>query len=109
MELFLFMMLVLDVGSDSFEYMDIVQLVINSANGVECVKRMLESIDVEGDTTRHHAARGEHVEVIRLLLASGASPIRENIYGRTPTELEDPDSEARRVLEEAASAVTNHS
>ncbi|KAL3531997.1 hypothetical protein ACH5RR_005518 [Cinchona calisaya] len=89
-------------------YTDIVQLIINSANGPECVKRMLESVDVEGDTPLHHAARGEHMDAIRLLLASGASPTRENIYGKTPSELADPDTEAKRILEEAASAVVSH-
>ncbi|KAA8516591.1 hypothetical protein F0562_016903 [Nyssa sinensis] len=86
-------------------FAEIVQLLISGANDPECVKRMLESVDVEGDTPLHHAARGEHVDVIRLLLASGASPLKTNIYGKTPNELSDPDTEARRILEAAASAV----
>ena len=31
-------------------FVEIVQLLINSANDTECVKRMLESVDAEGDT-----------------------------------------------------------
>lgn len=30
----------------------------------------------------HHAARGEHAEVIQLLLANGASPTKTNTYGK---------------------------
>lgn len=30
----------------------------------------------------HHAARGEHVDIVRLLLASGASPAISNTYGK---------------------------
>lgn len=30
----------------------------------------------------HHAARGEHADVIRMLLASGASPTKANLYGK---------------------------
>ncbi|XP_027175387.1 tankyrase-1 [Coffea eugenioides] len=89
-------------------YTDIVQLLLNSGNSPECVKRMLESVDLDGDTPLHHAARGEHMEAIRLLLASGASPNRENVYGKTPRELAEPDTEARRILEEAASAMAGH-
>ncbi|KAH9671146.1 ANK REP REGION domain-containing protein [Citrus sinensis] len=87
-------------------FIEIVQLLINSASGTECVKRMLETVDAEGDTPLHHAARGEHVDVIRLLLASGASPTKANLYGKTPSELPEPDTEARRILEVAASAAS---
>ncbi|KAK9195384.1 hypothetical protein WN943_003505 [Citrus x changshan-huyou] len=87
-------------------FIEIVQLLINSASGTECVKRMLETVDAEGDTPLHHAARGEHVDVIRLLLASGASPTKANLYGKTPSELPEPDTEARRILEVAASGQT---
>lgn len=31
-------------------FIEIVQLLINSASGTECVKRMLETVDAEGDT-----------------------------------------------------------
>lgn len=31
-------------------FVEIVQLLLNSANDRECVKRMLESVDAEGDT-----------------------------------------------------------
>lgn len=90
-------------------FIEIVQLLINSASDTECVKRMLETVDAEGDTPLHHAARGEHVDVIRLLLASGASPTKANLYGKTPSELPEPDTEARRILEAAVNAqpVTN--
>ena len=70
----------------------------------ECVKRMLETVDAKGDTSLpslHHAARGENVGVIRLLLASS---ICTNSYRKTPSELADPDTEARRILGAYASA-----
>nr|CAN64838.1 hypothetical protein VITISV_030376 [Vitis vinifera] len=54
------------------------------------------------DYPLHHAARGEHVGVIRLLLAHGASPTKGNIYGKIPSELADMDTEAKRILEAAA-------
>ncbi|XP_042503816.1 poly [ADP-ribose] polymerase tankyrase [Macadamia integrifolia] len=87
-------------------YMEIVRLLINGANDTDCVKRMLDTVDVEGDTPLHHAARGEHVDVIQLLLDSGASPTKANIYGKIPSELPDPETQARRILEAAANAVT---
>ncbi|CAN1196845.1 BRCA1-associated RING domain protein 1 [Linum perenne] len=80
-------------------YTEIVQLLLNHANGSEAVKRMLETIDDEGDTPLHHAARGEHSEIVTLLLDSGASVTRTNSYGKIPSELADPDTEARRILE----------
>ncbi|KAJ6871151.1 hypothetical protein NC652_036730 [Populus alba x Populus x berolinensis] len=79
----------------------IVQLLVNSANSAERVERMLEIVDYEGDTPLHHAARGEHADVIRLLLASGASATTANSYGKTPSELSEPDTEAHRILESA--------
>ncbi|KAF3959547.1 hypothetical protein ACB098_09G037400 [Castanea mollissima] len=85
-------------------YIEIAQLLLNFSNDSEIVKRMLESVDVEGDTPLHHAARGEHVDVIRLLLASGASPTNTNSYAKTPSELADQNTEARRILEAAAAA-----
>ncbi|CAA3017129.1 tankyrase-1 [Olea europaea var. sylvestris] len=90
-------------------YTQVVQLLLNGANDPERVKRMLQTVDVEGDTPLHHAARGEYDDVIRLLLAHGASPTATNIYGKTPSELTDPGTEARRILEEASSAVSAHS
>ncbi|PIN21487.1 Fetal globin-inducing factor (contains ankyrin repeats) [Handroanthus impetiginosus] len=89
-------------------YTEIAQLLINCANDPGRVKRMLETVDTEGDTPLHHAARGEYGNVIRLLLAYGASPSRTNVYGKTPTELADPGTEARRILEEAACAVVGN-
>ncbi|CAI9780187.1 unnamed protein product [Fraxinus pennsylvanica] len=90
-------------------YTEVVQLLLNSANDPDRIKRMLETVDVEGDTPLHHAARGEYENVIRLLLAYGASPTAANTYGKTPSELTDPGTEARRILEEASSAVSVHS
>ncbi|KAL1533645.1 tankyrase-like [Salvia divinorum] len=66
---------------------------------------MLETVDTEGDTPLHHAARGEYSDVIRLLLAHGASPTKTNIHGKTPLELADPETEAWRVLKEALGSV----
>ncbi|XP_031249488.1 poly [ADP-ribose] polymerase tankyrase-like [Pistacia vera] len=88
-------------------FIEIVQFLINSANNTERVKRMLETVDAEGDTPLHHAARGEHEDVIRLLLDSGASPTKANLYGKIPSELADPHTEARRILEAAANANAN--
>lgn len=87
-------------------FIEIVQLLLNSANDAECVKRMLETVDAEGDTPLHHAARGEHVDVIRLLLASGSSITATNAYGKTPCELPDPGTEAKRILEAADRTVS---
>ncbi|KAE9619647.1 hypothetical protein Lal_00038167 [Lupinus albus] len=80
-------------------FTQIVQLLFNKANDTEHIKRMLESVDSEGDTPLHHAARGEHVDVIRLLLSNGASPTKTNLYGKTPAELPDLGTDARRLLE----------
>ncbi|KAJ4970885.1 hypothetical protein NE237_003984 [Protea cynaroides] len=87
-------------------FTEIVRLLINSANNADCVKRMLDTVDIEGDTPLHHAARGEHVDVIQLLLAAGASPTKANIYGKIPSELSDPESQARMIIEAAANSVT---
>ncbi|KAL2323190.1 hypothetical protein Fmac_027569 [Flemingia macrophylla] len=86
-------------------YMEVVQLLLNRANDAEHIKRMLESVDSEGDTPLHHAARGEHVDVIRLLLSNGASSTKENLYGKTPADLPDRHTEARRLLEAAATSM----
>ncbi|XP_039125724.1 BRCA1-associated RING domain protein 1-like isoform X2 [Dioscorea cayenensis subsp. rotundata] len=67
----------------------------------DSINRMLNTVDAEGDTPLHHAARGEHLNVIQLLLATGASPKKTNIYGKIPAELADPGTEARRFLESA--------
>lgn len=81
-------------------FTDIVQLLINAASP-DCVERMLNTVDVEGDTPLHHATRGDHLPVVHLLLAAGASRTRINIYGKTPAELADPDTEVRSFLEGA--------
>ncbi|CAM8878845.1 unnamed protein product [Rhodiola kirilowii] len=86
-------------------FKEIVQLLINHAPDSDCVMRMLDSVDAEGDTPLHHAARGEHLDVIRLLLASGASPTKTNTYGKTPGDLAEPDTEVKRVLVDACTAV----
>ncbi|XP_076915340.1 uncharacterized protein LOC143574650 [Bidens hawaiensis] len=83
-------------------FMEIVQLLIGKADSPECVKRMLESVDVEGDTPLHHAARGEHKEIVQLLLSLGASTSKTNVYGKTPGELAEPNTEAWVILEAAA-------
>jgi ankyrin repeat protein len=89
-------------------FTEIVRLLVNHSNDPECVKRMLGCVDAEGDTPLHHAARGEHVDIVRFLLASGASPTKTNSYGKTPCELVDPETEIRRVLEDAVSASASH-
>ncbi|XP_008807699.2 poly [ADP-ribose] polymerase tankyrase-2 [Phoenix dactylifera] len=86
-------------------FTDIVQYIINFAGSPDCVERMLNITDAEGDTPLHHAARGEHLDVIRLLLAAGASPKKTNVYGKTPAELADPDTEVWSVLTAAAASV----
>ncbi|KAI5418389.1 ABC transporter G member 35 [Lathyrus oleraceus] len=53
----------------------------------------------------HHAARGEHADVIRLLLSNGASATKENLYGKTPAELPEHGTDARRLLEAATTAM----
>ncbi|KAF8085755.1 hypothetical protein N665_0648s0006 [Sinapis alba] len=82
-------------------YLGIVELLFSQASGPECVKRMIETVDIEGDTPLHHAARGEHLDVIRFLLGSGASPTIKNSYGKTPGELADINTDAWRILEVA--------
>ncbi|WVY96718.1 hypothetical protein V8G54_028869 [Vigna mungo] len=86
-------------------FTEIVQLLLNRANSAEHIKRMLESVDSEGDTPLHHAARGEHVDVIRLLLSNGASSTKENLYGKTPADLPDQNTDARSLLHAAVPAM----
>ncbi|CAN4121483.1 unnamed protein product [Withania somnifera] len=85
-------------------YTEIARLLINHAPDHECVKRMLDTFDEEGDTPLHHAARGEHLDVIKLLIASGASACMRNLLGKTPSELVEPESEACIILDEAIGA-----
>ncbi|CAJ1968867.1 unnamed protein product [Sphenostylis stenocarpa] len=87
-------------------FIEIVQLLLNKANDAEHIKRMLESVDSEGDTPLHHAARGEHVDVINLLLSHGASLAKENLYGKTPADLPDQNTDARALLRAAVLAMT---
>jgi ankyrin repeat protein len=46
----------------------------------------------------HHAARGEHLDVVKLLLQGGACPKKENSYGQTPADMADQDTEVRTLL-----------
>jgi ankyrin repeat protein len=46
----------------------------------------------------HHAARGEHLYVVNLLLQAGACPKKENSYGQTPADMADQDTEVRTLL-----------
>ncbi|KAI3716668.1 hypothetical protein L1987_67698 [Smallanthus sonchifolius] len=90
-------------------FLEIVQLLIGKADSPECLKRMLDTVDVEGDTPLHHAARGEQKEIVQLLLSLGASPTKTNVYGKTPGELAEPNTEAWAILEAATrpSAMTS--
>ncbi|KAF9602616.1 hypothetical protein IFM89_030222 [Coptis chinensis] len=80
-------------------FSEIAQLLINAASNSDCLKRMLGTVDVEGDTPLHHAARGEHVDVVRILLAAGASPLKPNIYGKIPAKLSDPHMELSLAMD----------
>jgi len=76
-----------------------VQYMLNfAANRDDCIVRMLNTVDSEGDTPLHHAARGEHLDVVKLLLEAGASPKKENTYGQTPADMADQDTEVRTLL-----------
>lgn len=93
-------------------FTEIVSYILNFAsNNPECITRMLNTVDVEGDTViiclsfstffwrsflallekliwrdvfqpLHHAARGEQMEVVKILLEAGASPNKTNAYGQ---------------------------
>ncbi|WOL15222.1 hypothetical protein Cni_G24003 [Canna indica] len=54
----------------------------------------------------HHAARGEHLDVVRLLPAAGASPNKTNMFGKIPAELADQDTEVPSILTVAAAGDT---
>ncbi|KAI7752790.1 hypothetical protein M8C21_021742 [Ambrosia artemisiifolia] len=82
-------------------FLEIVRLLIGKADSPECLKRMLETVDVEGDTPLHHAARGEHEAIVQLLLSIGASPTKTNVYGKTPGELAETNTETWTILEAA--------
>ncbi|XP_073156652.1 uncharacterized protein [Henckelia pumila] len=89
-------------------FSEIVHELINHANDPEHLKRMLETVDGDGDTPLHHAARGECGNIVSLLLAHGASPMTTNLDGKTPTELAEPGTDARRILEMASGALSVH-
>lgn len=86
-------------------FTEIVQLLLNRAIDAEHLQKLLDAVDSEGDTPLHHAARGEHVDVIRLLLTNGASHTKTNLYGKTPADLPDQGTDARRLLEDPATAM----
>ncbi|RWV79127.1 hypothetical protein BHE74_00044165 [Ensete ventricosum] len=46
----------------------------------------------------------EHLDVVKLLLAAGASPKKTNIYGKISAELADQDTEVRSILAAAAAS-----
>ncbi|KZV15219.1 pentatricopeptide repeat-containing protein, partial [Dorcoceras hygrometricum] len=87
---------------------DIVRELIDHANDPMRLKRMLETSDGDGDTPLHHAARGEYGDIVSLLLAHGASPTTTNTDGKTPAELAEPGTDARRILEMASGASSVH-
>lgn len=53
--------------------------------------------DEDGDTPLHNAARGNHVAVIRLLLAHGADPKAQNGEGNLPEDEAD-EAPAQELL-----------
>ncbi|CAH8339458.1 unnamed protein product [Eruca vesicaria subsp. sativa] len=86
---------------DGAGYLDIVEFLLSRASSPECAKRMIETMDRAGNTPLHCAASGEHVNVIRFLLSSGASPSIKNFSMETPGDLAEINSDARRILEAA--------
>ena len=58
-----------------------------------------------GDTLLHQAARGGHLDCLRLLLEAGAKTSARNKYGRTPldiAELNDNEEAAALLRQHAA-------
>ena len=47
--------------------------------------------DEDGDTPLHNAARGNHTEVVQLLLSHGADPRARNAEGHTPAQEADEE------------------
>eukprot|EP00955_Chlamydomonas_euryale_P091501 364630-Chlamydomonas_euryale.AAC.12 len=56
--------------------------------------------DEDGDTPLHNAARGNHVDIVTLLLSSGADPNMRNTSGNTPAQ-EAEDEDVIKVLSAA--------
>lgn len=54
--------------------------------------------DVDGDTPLHNAARGDHVECCKILLAGGADTHALNNNGEKPEDLSPPGSASRALL-----------
>uniref|UniRef100_A0A0D9VPH7 Uncharacterized protein n=1 Tax=Leersia perrieri TaxID=77586 RepID=A0A0D9VPH7_9ORYZ len=95
-EQFLFMMLAL-------EY------ILKFAKDIDgCVEKMLNTVDSEGDTPLHHAARGEHLDVVNLLLDHGACPKKVNNYGQAPAEMADQGTEVQALLHKKQVEASTH-
>lgn len=62
--------------------------------------------DVDGDTPLHNAARGDHVECCKILLAGGADIHALNNNGETPEDLSPPGSASRALLRSRYAALT---
>lgn len=56
--------------------------------------------DEDGDTPLHNAARGNHADVVTLLLSHGADPTLRNRSGNTPAQ-EAEEEEVIKALEAA--------
>uniref|UniRef100_A0A453J010 Uncharacterized protein n=1 Tax=Aegilops tauschii subsp. strangulata TaxID=200361 RepID=A0A453J010_AEGTS len=98
---FLFALNVFSLFTDTLctGFTEIVQYILSfAANAEGCATRMLNTVDAEGDTPLHHAARGEHMDTVKLLLEAGACPKKENAYGQAAAEMADQDTEVRALL-----------
>ncbi|XP_047331981.1 poly [ADP-ribose] polymerase tankyrase-1-like [Impatiens glandulifera] len=62
------------------------------------INKMLEAVDIFGDTPLHTAALHGNYKIAKLLLRMGASTQKSNHHGKYPYELAKPNSELRRIL-----------